>query len=243
MEALDLGNVRRHFHHRRQIAVLVVHRRGIGYHSRRGAVTLDHRGLHTAHLAVLQCLLGVTVRAGRTAILEYLIAVLAYGIAEFAAEFLVGPNNPQILVLDVDIARYPLKEILVLLAAGLDLGVELLDLGYVGGHLHNAHDRAVFVLDRRRVYDHMRRATVFGNYGFLGRVRLAVLEGLQYRAIGTDLRRTLVDHMAFLTHAVAEVITEGAVGTDDAQVAVLNRQVTRYLLEEPVNSGIVQGRT
>jgi len=150
-EVLLFGNVSGQFHDRRDFIILVPDRLGQGDHVQTPAVSALDRTFIPAGLAVQKGLLHRAPLALFFLALAELVAIPAMVIAECITEVAVRLDHLEVFVEHRDEARNVLEQGVVELAAFNQLRLEFLDLGDVGGHLHDGNDFAVVVMNRGRV--------------------------------------------------------------------------------------------
>jgi hypothetical protein len=161
----------------------------------------------------------------------HLVAFAAQTLAEVFAKTPVGFDDPQVAILDGDVTRDFFEEELVAFLALSQLLLQELELGNVRGHLHHVGDLTGVVQDRCRVYDDVDFSSVESPNDFLATVTFAVSKRPFHRAFFALLGPVLVNLVTVTTFVVSEIVSEAAVGLDDAKIAVLDREVAGHGLE------------
>ncbi len=120
---------------------------------------------------------------------------------------------------------------------GRQLGLQFANGRDVGAHLHHGVD-PVGPRNRRRVHEDVHGPAVARGHDLLVDPHLPVLEGLADDARVALLGSVLVDFPALAAEERAERLPVKAVGVDDVQIAVLDRDVAGHLFEEGAVPGL-----
>jgi hypothetical protein len=184
----------------------------------------------------LPVLEGLVHQAEGTLLVPVLVALVAGGpeaVAKVLPEAPVRLEDAVLGVLDGDVAGHLVEELAVAGLALVELPVQLLHLRDVGGHLLDGDDLAGVVGDRRRSDEQPALLAVEADDALLAGMAAAVGERALDGARVARLGATLVHLVAAAAAPRAEVAADEVVRLDQAQLAVLHRDVAGHLLEVP----------